>query len=157
MGTYTGLDAIERHGIDNQESVDRSGRARCVAIRQQYQLHKDRKQLIPEQEEDNRDLEAEYDMKMQQALDHYNKNIRSLKLDVNYNGNVLKAKKFKKKLLRRMKDLQNERHRNKAWLSLWYDRRASCYMNVLRKEWLECSYCSGYHFWGDEVSLKTKP
>ncbi|GKT54678.1 hypothetical protein ColTof4_08461 [Colletotrichum tofieldiae] len=139
VGTYFGLDAIEIYGVDNQQLADRSGH------------------LTKEHEEDNRDLEAEYDMKMRQVLDQYNGNIRSLHMDINYNGNTLKARKFQKKFVRRMKDLQNEKVRNKIWLGLWYDKRATRYMNFLRKEWIECDYCRGYPFWGDEVPPMAKP
>ncbi|KAK1978117.1 hypothetical protein LZ30DRAFT_691672 [Colletotrichum cereale] len=151
-GSYTGLDAIERDGRGNRDPAERFGRARCMAIRQQDQLHTDRRQLLEEQAEDNLALEAEYDARVQEILDEYNSNLRSVRGDPRSNGNVLKAKRLTKRLLRRVKDLQNERLRNKTWLNMWYEDRANRYMDFLRKEWVASNYCYDYPFWGDEVA-----
>ncbi|KAK1585082.1 uncharacterized protein LY79DRAFT_591768 [Colletotrichum navitas] len=67
----------------------------------------DRMHFVEEEAEDSLALEAEFDTIVQEVLDpHY-------------------IKWSMKKLQRRIKDLQNQRFRNRTGLNLWYEKRAS--------------------------------
>ncbi|KAK1965018.1 hypothetical protein LY78DRAFT_658755 [Colletotrichum sublineola] len=155
-GCYVGLDAIERRGRGNSDPASRFGFARSIAIRQQDRLHADRLRLLEAQVEDNMALEAEHDTRVKEVLNEYYSDLQSLRTDPRSNGNILKAKKFTKKLQRRVKDLRDKRFRNQTWLNLWYENRANQYMDFLRVEWMVSDYCCDYPFWGDEMAPNVK-
>ncbi|TQN69220.1 hypothetical protein CSHISOI_06311 [Colletotrichum shisoi] len=150
-GSYAGLGAIERYGIYNHKPAGRSGLVRCVAIRQQDQLLQDREDLLREKAEDDRVLVREYDIWFRELGDQYQRDMRSLRMDVRSknNGDVLRARKFNKGFVRRVRALQRRQARDAIWLAMWYGRMASRQLSLLRKEWFECEYCRGYPFWGD--------
>ncbi|OHE93115.1 hypothetical protein CORC01_11604 [Colletotrichum orchidophilum] len=148
-GTYTGLDSIAAHGLGTAQSPERTGRVRCVAIRQQEQLYKDLKQLQRDQALDHANLDHHYAMKMQDATAQYRSNLRCLGGGVYSNGDVLLAKRLAKCHGRRIKALRKERERNRRWLDLWFDGRVVRIMGLLRREWEMCGSCAGFPYWGD--------
>ncbi|WYZ35080.1 hypothetical protein EsH8_I_001356 [Colletotrichum jinshuiense] len=147
--TYTGLQAIEDHGANSQNSIYVSGRVRCVAIRQQDQFYEALQRLLGDQMKDHRELDAEYNMKMQNAVAQHADNLRSLNLKPNQNGSVLRAKRVEKKFIRRLRSLQKEKARQIACLDIWYECQPGRYVQKFRKEWNQTDYCDGYPFWAD--------
>ncbi|KAK2025097.1 hypothetical protein LX32DRAFT_69576 [Colletotrichum zoysiae] len=156
-GHYIGLEAIERQGRNNGDPAFRLGRARCMAIRQQDQLHSDRSRLLEEQKEDSLALEAEFDGLVQESLGEYQSNVQSLGGDPRSDGDFLKARKFAKKLQRRIKNIQDQRSDCRTWLNLWFDQMANQCLDSLRREWVACDYCCDYPFWGDEMAPNAEP